>query len=113
MADPLDGAGDTGWHDHDISAGAVHVLDGALSEANPRSAARRRSGGSMRASRSRSGPSTSIASPASARASLSLHAYSPPLWRMGQYTIDERGVKAATPVSYAEELRPLEQTVAA
>src|ERR1700760_4974113 len=27
---------DTGWHDHDISAGAVPVVDGSLAESNPR-----------------------------------------------------------------------------
>src|SRR5438105_8850562 len=29
-------ANDTGFHDHDISSGAVRVLEGALSEATPR-----------------------------------------------------------------------------
>src|SRR6185437_15731986 len=27
---------DTGWHDHDVSSGAVHVVRGALIESNPR-----------------------------------------------------------------------------
>src|SRR6266568_8234165 len=27
---------DTGWHDHDISSGAVRVVNGALIESNPR-----------------------------------------------------------------------------
>src|SRR5581483_9834143 len=27
---------DTGWHDHDISSGAVRVVRGALAESNPR-----------------------------------------------------------------------------
>ena len=27
---------DTGWHDHDVSSGAVHVVRGALLESNPR-----------------------------------------------------------------------------
>src|SRR5450631_1274417 len=27
---------DTGWHDHDISSGAVRVVQGALTESNPR-----------------------------------------------------------------------------
>jgi Cysteine dioxygenase type I len=26
---------DTGWHDHDVSSGAVHVVHGALIESNP------------------------------------------------------------------------------
>src|SRR5215510_5562217 len=29
-------ANDTGWHDHDISSGAVHVVRGALMEPHPR-----------------------------------------------------------------------------
>lgn len=27
---------DTGWHDHDLSSGAVAVVQGALNESNPR-----------------------------------------------------------------------------
>src|SRR5690242_3206193 len=27
---------DTGWHDHDVSSGAVRVVAGALEESNPR-----------------------------------------------------------------------------
>ncbi len=27
---------DTGWHDHDVSSGAVRVVQGALMESNPR-----------------------------------------------------------------------------
>ncbi len=40
--------------------------------------------------------------------SVSIHAYSPPLWRMGQYSISPAGVLRRTSVSYADELRPLE-----
>jgi hypothetical protein len=39
---------------------------------------------------------------------VSLHAYSPPLWRMGAYAIGSSGVLTRTSVSYAEELRPPE-----
>jgi hypothetical protein len=38
---------------------------------------------------------------------ISLHAYSPPLWRLGQYSIDDGGVMRRVSVSYADELRPL------
>ena len=57
---------DTGWHDHDISAGAVRVVDGALMESSPGSAARPCPARCPPESRSRSVPTTSIASPATA-----------------------------------------------
>jgi len=44
---------------------------------------------------------------------VSIHAYSPPLWRLGQYSVDSDGVMRREPVSYADELRPLEAGVAA
>jgi hypothetical protein len=40
--------------------------------------------------------------------SVSIHAYSPPLWRMGQYAVSGSGVLRRTSVSYASELRPLD-----
>jgi len=41
--------------------------------------------------------------------SVLVHAYSPPLWRMGQYRIDERGVLERVSLSDADadELRPI------
>ncbi len=39
--------------------------------------------------------------------SATIHAYSPPLWRMGQYTITSEGVLRRQSVSYADELRPI------
>jgi hypothetical protein len=54
---------DTGFHDHDLSSGAVPAV--------------------------------------------TIHAYSPPLWRMGAYEVGERGELRRHSVSYAEELRPL------
>ena len=38
---------------------------------------------------------------------MTLHLYSPPLARMGAYTIGDNGVLARHSVSYAEELKPL------
>jgi hypothetical protein len=43
-----------------------------------------------------------------AEQTISLHAYSPPLWRVGQYTIGDSGVMRRVSVSYAEELRPFD-----
>lgn len=39
--------------------------------------------------------------------SVSVHAYSPPLWRMGQYAVNDAGVLRRVSLSYADELRPL------
>jgi hypothetical protein len=39
---------------------------------------------------------------------VSVHAYSPPLWRMGQYAVSRSGVLRRQSVSYADELRPIE-----
>ena len=39
---------------------------------------------------------------------VSIHAYSPPLWRLGQYTVAPDGALHRMSVSYADELRPLE-----
>jgi hypothetical protein len=39
--------------------------------------------------------------------SVSIHAYSPPLWRMGQYAILDNGMLRRVSVSYADELRPI------
>ena len=38
--------------------------------------------------------------------SVSVHAYSPPLWRMGQYAVSDAGVLRRVSVSYADELPP-------
>ena len=40
--------------------------------------------------------------------SVSVHAYSPPLWRMGQYAVNDAGVLRRVSLSYADELRPIE-----
>jgi predicted metal-dependent enzyme (double-stranded beta helix superfamily) len=104
---------DTGWHDHDISAGAVCVVDGALSESNPRigrePAARVVPAGQVFSF----GPEHIHRLAGEHDRSVSIHAYLPPLWRLGQYAIDEDGVMRRVSVSYADELRPLEGSVAA
>ena len=43
---------------------------------------------------------------------MSIHAYSPPLWRLGQYQIDGDGVMRRRSISYADELRPLDAVAA-
>ncbi|MEU8239669.1 cysteine dioxygenase family protein [Actinoplanes missouriensis] len=104
-------ADDTGWHDHDTSSGAVAVTRGAVSEANPRM------GGEpvtrvVRAGRAFAfGPDHIHRMAGAVDGSVSIHAYSPPLWRMGQYSISPAGVLRRHAVSYADELRPLDAPV--
>jgi predicted metal-dependent enzyme (double-stranded beta helix superfamily) len=99
---------DTGWHDHDISSGAVCVIRGALEESTPRI------GGAharelVAAGRSISfGPDHIHRLTGEIDETISLHAYSPPLWRLGQYTIDDDGIMRRMSVCYADELRPLD-----
>ena len=98
---------DTGWHDHDISAGAVAVVTGALTEHNLRL------GGGSIATLVEAGRVFSFSPDHIHRltgaipGAVSVHAYSPPLWRMGQYAVSEDGILRRTSVSYADELRPI------
>lgn len=100
---------DTGWHDHDISSGAVRVVAGAVKESNPRI------GGEhletvVTAGQSFSfGPDHIHRVTGAAPQSASIHAYSPPLWRLGQYSISDTGVMRRVSVSYADELRPIDE----
>ena len=98
---------DTGFHDHDLSAGAVAIVKGELVEE------RLAIGGPPR--RRGYGAGTSFAfdpsrvhrmHQAGSGPAISIHAYSPPLWRMGAYVIEPDGALRRTSISYAEELRP-------
>lgn len=99
---------DTGWHDHDISSGAVRVMSGVLKECNPRI------GGEHLETTVRVGESFTFGPDHIHRltgvepGSISIHAYSPPLWRLGQYSIGADGMMRRLSVSYADELRPLD-----
>jgi predicted metal-dependent enzyme (double-stranded beta helix superfamily) len=106
-------ANDTGWHDHDISSGAVAVVEGQLEESSPRIAGEPASRLVSAGESFDFGPDHIHRLVGVAPQSVSIHAYSPPLWRLGQYCIDERGVMRRLSVSYAEELRPLEAAAAA
>jgi predicted metal-dependent enzyme (double-stranded beta helix superfamily) len=98
---------DTGWHDHDISSGAVRVVRGALTESNPRI------GGEPAVRVVAAGEAFSFGPDHIHRLtgerarSVSIHAYSPPLWRLGQYAITDDGVMRRQSISYADELRPV------
>ena len=101
-------AHDTGWHDHDTSSGAVHVVEGELEEhalllAQPERRTRYGAGRSFTF-----GPSHIHRVTCASPVAISIHAYSPPLWRLGQYTVAPDGALHRMSVSYADELRPLE-----
>jgi predicted metal-dependent enzyme (double-stranded beta helix superfamily) len=103
---------DTGFHDHDLSAGAVAVAAGTVREerlvlGRPIDApiARTVSTGSSfvfgasdihRVLHAGTGPAVTI------------HAYSPPLVRMGSYTIEPNGQLRRHAVSHDDELRQLD-----
>jgi len=99
---------DTGFHDHDLSAGAVAVTAGAVCEE------RLVLGGPPAARTVGAGRSFSFGaadihrvSHAGAEPAVTLHAYSPPLWRMGAYEVLPSGELRRWSMSYAEELRPI------
>jgi predicted metal-dependent enzyme (double-stranded beta helix superfamily) len=98
---------DTGWHDHDVSSGAVRVVRGTLKESNPRMGGPAVEVLVSAGSAIRFGPDHIHRLTGEADQSVSIHAYSPPLSRLGQYTIDDSGVMRRTSVSYADELRPV------
>lgn len=99
---------DTGWHDHDISSGAVAVVEGELKECNPRIGGAHVEVPVGEGTSFAFGPDHIHRLVGAADRSVSIHAYSPPLWRLGQYSIDGSGVMRRLSVSYADELRPLD-----
>jgi len=103
---------DTGWHDHDLSAGAVTVVQGALNESSPRIGGAHRSVIVEAGESFTFGPEHIHRLTGATDDTVSLHAYSPPLWRLGQYDIAEDGLMRRMSVSYADELRPLETPAA-
>jgi cysteine dioxygenase type I len=96
---------DTGWHDHDGSAGAVRMVAGALTESTLRM------GGTPAETVVAAGASLNYEPDhihrltGMAAQSVSIHVYSPPLRRMGQYRTDDRGNMRRVPIGYADELR--------
>ena len=99
---------DTGFHDHDVSSGAVAVVRGRIRE-------HRLHIGREPSSRVIGhGEIFDFAASDIHRVShepgepaVTIHAYSPPLWRMGAYVIEDGGALRRESLSYAEELRPL------
>jgi predicted metal-dependent enzyme (double-stranded beta helix superfamily) len=100
---------DTGFHDHDVSSGAVAVVEGHVREE------RLAVGGEPRSRIYLPGESFAFEasdihrmSHAGGGPAVSIHAYSPPLNRMGSYSIDTAGVLRRSSISYEEELKPAE-----
>jgi hypothetical protein len=100
---------DTGFHDHDVSRGAVAVVEGEVIEE------RLVVGGPPRDIRHRAGDTFDFDASYvhrmrqdAAVPAVSIHAYSPPLWRMGTYAVEPDGTLRRRSISYAEELRPVE-----
>jgi predicted metal-dependent enzyme (double-stranded beta helix superfamily) len=99
---------DTGFHDHDGSAGAVAVVSGAVREERLRV-------GAEPLGRVVGAGGAFTFGPADihrvlhhgAQPAVTIHAYSPPLWRMGAYEVEPDGALRRHSISYAEELRPL------
>jgi hypothetical protein len=99
---------DTGFHDHDVSSGAVYVADGELVEdrlvLGP--------DGIRQTSIVRAADSVfdfdaarihCMRHPGGVPA-VSVHLYSPALWRMGYYDADADGNFCRTSVTYADEM---------
>ncbi len=98
---------DTGFHDHDLSSGAVVVAQGAVVEE------RMRLGGDPEVRRYVPGDVFDFSpvdihrvTHAGTTPATTLHAYSPPLRRMGAYLIQPGGTLERHPLAKDEELRP-------
>lgn len=102
---------DTGWHDHDISSGAVRVVQGAVRESNPRIGGAHLSTDVAAGASFCFGPDHIHRMSGATDDAVSIHAYSPPLWRLGQYEITRDGLMRRLTVSYADELRPLAEAI--
>ena len=98
---------DTGWHDHDLSSGAVTVVAGALVENNLTLDEGALETQVEAGTTFSFGPDHIHRLNGAVHGSVSVHAYSPPLWRMGQYHVDEDGNLRRVSLSYADELRPI------
>ena len=99
---------DTGWHDHDVSSGAVAVVAGELVENNLTIAHGARETRVPAGRVFSFGPDHIHRLNGAVHGSISVHTYSPPLWRMGQYAVNDAGVLRRVSLSYADELRPIE-----
>lgn len=98
---------DTGWHDHDVSAGAVAVVRGCVIEE------RLRLGGDPWQRLAGAGDAFDFRPDDIHRVrhgggepAVTIHVYSPPLRRQGSYAVSPVGTLRRLSVSDAQELRP-------
>jgi predicted metal-dependent enzyme (double-stranded beta helix superfamily) len=100
---------DTGFHDHDLSSGAVAVVSGAVREERLALAGEPHKR-SFKAGQSFHFSASDIhrVRHAGSDPAVTLHVYSPPLLRMGAYAVGEQGALVRHAMSYAEELKPLD-----
>jgi hypothetical protein len=96
---------DTGWHDHDGSGGAFHVVDGTVTERRPRLTGGPECADVAVGTGRTFGPYHLHRMTAATSPAVTLHAYSPPLRRMGQYRPDADGALERRTVGADEELR--------
>jgi predicted metal-dependent enzyme (double-stranded beta helix superfamily) len=102
---------DTGFHDHDVSAGAVAVVRGRVREERLRVGAEPSSRVIAHGEIFDFGASDiHRVAHEPGEPAVTIHAYSPPLWRMGAYEVLPGGELARHSMSYVEELRPLAST---
>ena len=101
---------DTGFHDHDLSSGAVTVAAGSVCEE------RLALVGAPIVRTFDAGETFDFSASDIHRVlhvgdepAVTLHAYSPPLSRMGSYAVRDNGVLTRVSLPYAEELRPLSE----
>jgi hypothetical protein len=98
---------DTGFHDHDLSSGGVAVASGEVREDRlSLTGPRTRVFGAGQAFDFGSSDIHRVLHAGSAP-SVTIHAYSPPLSRMGAYETTPSGELQRHSISYEEELRPL------
>jgi predicted metal-dependent enzyme (double-stranded beta helix superfamily) len=102
---------DTGYHDHDLSAGAVAVASGCVREerlalGRPVDAPIARLAGAGSSFHFGASDIHRVLH-AGVEPAVTIHAYSPPLVRMGSYTIEPDGQLRRHSVSHDQELRQL------
>ena len=104
---------DTGFHDHDVSAGAVAVVSGAVREdrlvLGDRPTWRVAQAGEVFGFEAHDIHRVLHVGEAPA---VTIHVYSPPLRRMGAYEVAAGGRLARHSISHAEELRPRDRATA-
>jgi predicted metal-dependent enzyme (double-stranded beta helix superfamily) len=100
---------DTGFHDHDVSSGAVTVISGSVLEERLHVGAETSSALYGPGETFDFGPSDiHRVTHTGYAATVTLHAYSPRLRRMGAYAVTREGALQRHPLAYGEELRPLD-----